>query len=651
LPPSKDISIIIVNYNVVYFLEQCLNSVFNALGEIPSEVFVVDNNSIDESVEMVQQKFPQVHLIANKENVGFSRANNQAIEISNGRYILLLNPDTVVSEDTFSKTISFLDSHPDAGALGVRMIDGKGNFLPESKRGLPTPSVAFYKIFGLSSLFPNSKKFGRYHLGYLPETKTNKVDVLSGAFMLLRKETLNKTGYLDEDFFMYGEDIDLSYRVQLAGYENYYFADTKIIHYKGESTKKSSVNYVFVFYNAMVIFAKKHFSHNNAALFSLLINIAIYLRAGIAILVRFLRKAIVPITDITLLLSLLYFLTNYWKQSGITFEKSVLATILPTYLLIWIVSVYYSGGYDKPIRLKKYITGSFIGMLIILIGYALLPKSLQFSRLFILIGSLLVCSYFIFSRLIFHLVLGGKFSLAKIKPKRFAIIGSQEETSRVESLLKQSHSNLDKLFFVSPSEEKNQHFIGTLNQLDQIIFIHSIDEVIFCSKDIPSKNIIQWMLKMNNKPIDFKIAQPDTLFLIGSNSIHTNGELYTLNIYNINSISNKRLKRLFDLLISLSLILFLPFIIWKYKNKSSFVKNLALCLIGKKTLVGYEVKLNDQTHLKSGIQKGILSPSDNLPFINQDVTEKLNLIYARDYTIWKDLEILQKSWKKLDKQV
>ena len=177
------LSVIIVNYNVEYFLEQCLNSVRAASKNLEIETFVVDNNSIDDSVTMVQDKFPEVHLITNKENTGFSKANNQAMRISKGEYVLLLNPDTVVEEDTFSKCLEFMDAHPDAGGLGVEMLDGKGKFLPESKRGLPTPSVAFYKIFGLSSLFPKSKKFGKYHLGYLPQNETNEIEVLSGAFM------------------------------------------------------------------------------------------------------------------------------------------------------------------------------------------------------------------------------------------------------------------------------------------------------------------------------------------------------------------------------------------------------------------------------------------------------------------------------------
>ena len=245
------LSVIIVNYIVAYFLEQCLQSVSTAVKGIDAEVFVVDNSSVDNSVEMVQQKFPWVQLIANKDNLGFAKANNQAIRSAQGEYILLLNPDTVVEADTFRLTLDFMDAHPQAGGLGVKMVDGKGTFLPESKRSLPVPDVAFYKIFGLSKIFKKSKKFGKYHLTYLNENDINEVEVLSGAFMMLRKNVLDKIGLLDEDYFMYGEDIDLSYRITQAGYKNYYFPLTRIIHYKGESTKKSSINYVIVFYKAM----------------------------------------------------------------------------------------------------------------------------------------------------------------------------------------------------------------------------------------------------------------------------------------------------------------------------------------------------------------------------------------------------------------
>src|SRR5690554_5280450 len=198
------LSVIIVNYNVKHFLEQCLHSVVKASRNIQSEIIVVDNNSVDGSVQLVKKKFPDILLIENQNNLGFSAANNQAIRSSTGKYVLLLNPDTVVEEDTFFKVINFMDAHPEAGGLGVKMIDGKGNFLPESKRGLPTPWVAFCKMFGLSALFPRSRKLGKYHLSYLDNNSIHEVDVLAGAFMLLRKKTLNQIGLLDETFFMYG---------------------------------------------------------------------------------------------------------------------------------------------------------------------------------------------------------------------------------------------------------------------------------------------------------------------------------------------------------------------------------------------------------------------------------------------------------------
>lgn len=274
------LSIVIVNYNVCGFLEQCLLSLADAVKEIPHEIFVVDNASTDGSDTYIPRRFPQVKYIYNAENVGFARANNQAMALSSGRYVLLLNPDTVVRESVLSEACRFLDDHPDAGALGVKMLDGDGRFLPESKRGFPSPWVSFCKIFGLAKIFPRSPRFGRYHLRYLDENEINRVDVLSGAFMLLRRSTLDRCGLLDEQFFMYGEDIDLSYRMTLTGRHNYYLP-LRIIHYKGESTKTESLRYVRIFYQAMLIFLRKHYPHYKFfAQFS--IRLAIYLRASAA---------------------------------------------------------------------------------------------------------------------------------------------------------------------------------------------------------------------------------------------------------------------------------------------------------------------------------------------------------------------------------
>lgn len=276
------LSIIIVNYNVRLLLEQCLLSVRKAAVGIDAEVFVVDNVSSDGSLEYLTPLFPEIHFIANTENVGFSRANNQAIRQSKGEYVLLLNPDTVVGEETLKNVLRFMSEHPDAGAAGVKMIDGNGRFLPESKRSLPTPWNSFCKMFGLAALFPKSPLFGKYRLLYHDRNEVHKVEVLSGAFMMIRSEALAKSGLLDETFFMYGEDIDLSCRIFQAGYHIYYLPET-IIHYKGESTKKESLHYTKIFYGAMLIFFKKHYPHYSV-LFSILIKIAILLHAMLFVL-------------------------------------------------------------------------------------------------------------------------------------------------------------------------------------------------------------------------------------------------------------------------------------------------------------------------------------------------------------------------------
>ena len=274
------LSVIIVNYNVKFYLEQCLESVRRASQGLQVEVFVVDNQSTDGSVEYLRGRFPEVTFIENKENVGFARANNQAIRQSKGEYVLLLNPDTIVGEDTLAQCVEFMDVHPEAGGIGTYMLHADGTFAPESRRGLPTPFVAFCKMTGLTKLFPKSRIFGRYYMRYLDENEVNEIEVISGAYMMLRREALDKVGLLDEDFFMYGEDIDLSYRVLKGGYKNY-FLPVRMLHYKGESTVKNSYRYVYTFYEAMRLFFRKHYSHYSFII-SLPINLAIWMRSFMA---------------------------------------------------------------------------------------------------------------------------------------------------------------------------------------------------------------------------------------------------------------------------------------------------------------------------------------------------------------------------------
>ena len=282
------LSVIIVNYNVKYYLDQCIRSVLRAFEEMntPAEIIVVDNHSADGSVDYLEQRYPQklfpmVRFVRSAHNLGFARANNIAIRQSRGEYVLLLNPDTIVGEDALKASVDFMDVHEDAGAVGVRMLGAQGRRAMESRRGLPTPMVSFFKMLGFCNRWPHHRLFGKYYMGYLPWDEPCQIEVVSGAYCMLRRKALDEVGLLDEDFFMYGEDIDLSYRVLKGGYHNYYLP-VDILHYKGESTQKSSFRYVHVFYEAMLIFFRKHYS-GMTFLLSLPIKTAIYAKALMAL--------------------------------------------------------------------------------------------------------------------------------------------------------------------------------------------------------------------------------------------------------------------------------------------------------------------------------------------------------------------------------
>ncbi|MBL7933416.1 MAG: glycosyltransferase, partial [Bacteroidia bacterium] len=561
-------------------------------------------------------------------------------------------PDTVVQEDSFEKTLAFMDQHPDAGGLGIKMLDGKGHFLPESKRGLPTPSVAFYKIFGLAKLFPGSKKFGQYHLSYLDKNKTHEVDVLSGAFMLMRKEALDRVGLLDETFFMYGEDIDLSYRIIKGGYKNYYFAESSIIHYKGESTKKSSVNYVVVFYKAMAIFAEKHFSQNNARLFNFFIHLAIYLRAAAAIFVRLVKQLFFPAIDFALILTGLYVCKDiyevHFKLYPNFYSKEIIRLFFPIYTLLWMLFVYFSGGYDVPTRIRKIVRGVLTGSAFILIVYSLLPEHYRFSRALILIGSFYALAIYLFTRIFYHLIRIKRFKLGGHKANaHIGIIGSEQEFTRVSDILNKTNIRAEFVGFISNEENgsKNAAYIGHFKQVNEIIDVHHLDEIIFCAKDISSQEIINKMITLVTKGVEFKIAPPESLSIIGSNSIDTAGDLYMIDVNNVGRPENKRNKRLFDVGISFFLIIFFWFFIWFQKNKTNFLANCFKVLFGFYSWVGYGKSLRKDL---PALRPSVLSPADILSGnITVERINKALLNYSKDYRIENDLRIMQKKWSLL----
>ncbi len=626
-----------------------------AISKIQAEVIVVDNNSADGSVSMIRQKFPHVTLIANTDNTGFARANNQAIRKASGRYVLLLNPDTVVQEDSFLKCIQYMDKNPDAGCLGVKMIDGKGKFLPESKRSLPTPLVAFYKVFGFSKLFPRSKTFGRYYLGFLNPDEIHQVDVISGAYMFMRSAALDKTGLLDESFFMYGEDIDISYRFRLAGFNNIYFPDTTIIHYKGESTKKSSINYVVIFYRAMIIFARKHFKESTARYFTFFIHLAIYFRAGLSILTRFIKGIATPFLDFVLIYSGFYLLLPFWEMNHFGqrgyYPKEYLILVVPAYIIIWVFSIFISAGYERKSKFTDLLRGVFTGTVMILLIYALLPETWRFSRALILMGTLwtLLCTALV--RIVLSRISRESFSFVFFrKKKKVILIGDLQECNRVYSIINQAQAVPDLVGFVNPAKEQvSPDFIGHIGQIQEIVQVNQIDELVFCAAAMSSHEIICTMLQFTRTGIEFKIAPPESMSVIGSSSNDISGELYVLHFNTLSLIHNKRKKRFFDALLSVIMIGVSPVLMFVVDEPAGLCRNILHVLKGASSWVGYYQSTGGNHPGLPKIQPGVLTPHDlRVNSLNGAGTdEQLNLLYAKDYRISHDLRIIVSGYKKL----
>lgn len=667
-PLGMTLSVIIVNFNVKYFVLQCLQSVYNALGRLDAEVFVVDNASSDGSCPAIRERFGQVRLIENRENVGFAKANNQAINCATGEYILLLNPDTVVQESTFRQCIDFMESHPDAGGLTVKMIDGKGNYLPESKRGFPSPWVAFCKIVGLTALFPHSKRLARYYLGHLDKNLTHAIDVLPGAFMFMRRAALDRTGLLDENFFMYGEDIDLSYRITQNGFKNYYLPDCQIIHYKGESTKKGSLNYVVLFYRAMILFAKKHLRKNSGGLI-LLINLAIYFRAFLAILKRAAHAVWLPLSDILLSALGFIFLIPAWQmlrfQTPDTYPRNYVLLLVSAYVLIWTFSLWMMGAYDRPQKKIAASKGIAAGTLVILAFYSVLPVQMRFSRAIILLGSVLALIATQGARLIYSTFVKNLF-IRKNSTKRTAIIAHNAEATRVSTLLKHIGMPISQIVVCNPGEMMDEHKQMNINALTDYIELHHITELIFCPLDLPMSSIIHTMLMLSPLDLEFKLAPNDSAAIIGSNSVNTQGELYTLDFKSIGTPMNRRQKRLFDITSALLIVLTWPAWLFVNKHPLRLLGNALTVMLGKKTWIGYAKQNigNNLPKIKKGIYNFSINYKNNIeqkcekektkPInvnnCNTDIYQNINFLddidvyYAKNYKLSMDTKCL---WYKI----
>ena len=499
-PVTKDISVIIVSYNVRDFLQQCLHSLEKAGEGLSMEIIVVDNASADGSAEMIRRQFHRVRLIENSDNRGFSRANNQAMRIAEGRYLLLINPDTLAREDTLSSLMAFMEAHPRAGAAGCKILNPDGTLQLSCRRSFPTPWVALSKILGLSRLFPNSRLFGRYNLTYLDPDRTAPVDALSGSFLFLRRQAIEEMGLFDEEYFMYGEDLDLCYRIKKASWEIYYVPDTQIIHYKGKSTE-SSTSTVIDFYRAMYIFVKKHLRSRYLFFLHWFLVLGITLRAALSFAGQFLRRSFPVIVDGVLINAallaaiLLRFgefipLPPFWSFSSYVLIHGVCT-------FVWLISFWALGLYDrKRDSLPQAFWAVTLGFLLIS-TLTYFKKEYAFSRIVILtsylLNLILIIGWRGLLRMLAQMGMGQSLTF-----RRAVVVGADQAG---ESIVQRLRGRLDLgsrvVGFVrsrpgeGPDSLSGLPVLGTMKDLAALVERHQIDEIIVTSSSQSYANILE----------------------------------------------------------------------------------------------------------------------------------------------------------------
>ena len=614
-----------------------------------AEIIVIDNNSTDNSLEYLTPKFPSVYFIANKENLGFAKACNQGLWEAKGKYILFLNPDTIVPEDCFEKCIAFFMSHPNAGALGVRMLDGSGKFLKESKRAFPSPMTSLYKLFGLSKLFPHSKIFSKYHLGHLGEKENNEVDVLAGAFMMVKKEVLDNVGSFDETFFMYGEDVDLSYRIQKAGYKNFYFAESSIIHFKGESTRKGTMNYVRMFYNAMSIFVRKHYGGSRAGIFNFLIHLAIWFKAGLSAISNFIRKIGLPIIDAGLILLSFWLMKNIWTsyvRTGTEYENRLLWIAFPAYTIFYLITAYYAGLYDRWYKRSELVRSTLFATIALLAAYALLPEQYRFSRGILLFGALL--AFILISVLRWILIKADILNNTKDKKEHASTIiaGTEEEYKQTLLLLKEAGIQQRVLGRVA-TEENDNIALGYWKNLQQLFKTIPFGEIILCSGALSFADIIQSIQKLPHG-LGAKIHTTGSSSIVGSDSKDTSGEAVSKeNGFRLADPYNRRLKRLIDVSTSFFGIITFPIQLFIIKKPIAFLVNCFSILIARKTWIGYASSEKNLPPIYPAVIACNGIPASAKQQLPLESLQMMDYWYARDYEPVNDLKLLWRMYRKL----
>lgn len=678
---NKDLSIIIVNYNVKAFLEQCLIAIGRARSGMNIEVFVVDNASVDGSQAMVRKKFPGVNLIENKTNVGFSTANNEAIGVAQGEYVLILNPDTLIQEDTLTVLKKYLDEHQDVGAVGCKLLNPDGSFQIASRRSFPTPWVAFCRIVGLSRLFPKSRLFGQYNVTYLDPDSVAEVDVLSGSLMMLRKSVLDLVGYFDEEYFMYGEDIDLSYRIKKAGWKIIYNPLTKAIHYKGESSKKSEFSIIARFYSTMLIFVRKHFEGRYSFLLRVLLTAGIYVRATMAFLWQTVKNLAPPLFDLAIILFSLIL------SMRIRFPHYPLArfsVVLPIYTVVWMTSIYLFGAYQRRgnYHLKPVVWGTAFGLLTNS-TFTYFFKQFAYSRIVVMISFLLILVLISLWRVAYRVAGPGARHAPLSRLRRAIIVGAGHEGKRILEKIKarpDMHYEICGFVDFDPKTVGRAidglEVLATIDNVRDLIRLEKIDDVIFSSDRLTNAQILQTIIRAKGTGVNFRIVPHEVEYIVAKSTVDEIDAVPMLDITAFAGPIDMMVKRLFDIVVAvfvLTLSAPLSLVnsiigarfrkekildangrgvdICYFEGGFGFMKKIPLyfyVLLGRLSIVGSEVveHTSEESHplYKPGLTGLVqIKAREKKHELTDKEKDYYNLYYIKNQSIVTDLQIIIKS--------
>ncbi|MBM2840152.1 MAG: glycosyl transferase family 2 [Bacteroidetes bacterium] len=665
-----DLSVIIVNYNVRQFLENTITSVMRAMEGLEGEVFVVDNASDDGSVEMVKSKFPRICMIQNKENVGFARGCNLGLKRAQGEYLLLLNPDTIVQEDTFHVMLSFFRETPNAGLAGCKILNPDGSFQLPCRRGFPTPWVAFTKIFGLSAMFPKSRLFGRYNMTYLSPDETYEVDAVSGSFMMVSRRAYESVGELDEQFFMYGEDLDWCYRVSQDGFKVYYVHTTKIIHFKGESTRRSNLDEVRIFYSAMQLFVEKHFSASFVV--ELFLTIGISFRAAIAALAKAARALALALVDFLLVDVALLAAGYIYRGHVLDFPSYAYPTVYTVPAAIIVFAMYVAGVYTTG------KTSPGRAFMPVLVGYIFISavvffaKDFAFSRAVVIISGCISLVLLPGWRLGVKLVAkrgGGRGSLFGVRTLIVGTGGSAQEV--VRKLRARVDGSYDVLGLIATTRRQigdkiaGLEVIGSLDNVGKVISERKVGEVIFSMDGISYSDILSVIARSNDRNVNYRLVPNSLEAIIGKTRIEELDTIPLVEIeYNLRKPTNRFMKRAFDLVCSFILLATAFPVVWLRRliNPSTRlgivgarVLLLPQVFSGRISLVGRPLsdpddslrwsgnpRHNGQSYLGPRGLTGLVQINLREGFEAEEI-DRYKLYYAKNHSIGLDLEIIFKS--------